>query len=138
MNFAEMSIEEMEARLSAIPAEAENAEDDVQTALLEEARGIKAEMERRKAAEAQKKETRDAVANGKGVVEQDFTKGEKTEMTLEEIRNSHEYNVAYATTSRPSATMSAAPSCPHRSRADRFPSPPMSRAESAPLGSAPG
>jgi len=96
MNFAEMSVEEMETRLSAIPAEAETAEDDAQTALLEEARGIKEELERRRAAEAKRIETREAVANGKGEVEHEFTKGEKTEMTVEEIRKSHEYNVAYA------------------------------------------
>lgn len=96
MNFAEMSIEEMEARLAAIPAEAEAAEDDAQENLLNEARSIREELEQRKAAEAQRNETRAAVANGEGEVVNEFSKGEKHTMTLEEIRGSHEYNVAFA------------------------------------------
>lgn len=96
MEYAEKSSEELEARLSAIPAEADAAQDDELDALKEEARNIKDELERRKAAEAKRIETRDAVAHGDGEVTHEFVKEEKTEMTLEEIRNSHEYNVAYA------------------------------------------
>lgn len=96
MEYAERTSEELEARLSAIPAEADAAQDDELDALKEEARSIKEELERRKAAEAKRIETREAVAHGEGEVEKEFSKGEKTEMTLEEIRKSHEYNVAYA------------------------------------------
>ena len=94
MDFAKMTIEELETRLSAIPAELEVDGADL-NALEEEVRGIKAELEARKAAAAKREEIRTAVANGAGTVVQKF-KEEKREMpTLEEIRGSKEYAEAY-------------------------------------------
>lgn len=95
MNYAEMSVSELETRLAAIATEVD-AEDADLDALEEEAKGIRAEMEARKAEEAKKNEIREAVANGKGTEIKTFDEKGKNEMTLEEIRNSHEYNVAYA------------------------------------------
>ena len=56
----------------------------------------KAEMESRKAAEAAKAEIRARVAEGSGEVVKKFEEEVRTAMTNAEIRNSHEYNVAYA------------------------------------------
>ena len=94
MDFTRMTIEELETRLSAIPAELETDSADLD-ALEKEVRGIKAELEARKAAAAKREEIRTAVANGVGTVVQKF-KEEKREMpTLEEIRGSKEYAEAY-------------------------------------------
>lgn len=95
MNYAEMSVSELETRLAAIATEVD-AEDADLDALEEEAKGIRAETEARKAEEAKKNEIREAVAKGKGTEIKTFEEKGKNEMTLEEIRNSHEYNVAYA------------------------------------------
>ena len=95
MDFKEMSVEELETRRAAIATEvdAEGADLD---ALEAEARAIKEELENRKAAEAKKAEIRANVAAGKGEVIDKVTE-ERTEMpTNAEIRNTHEYNVAYA------------------------------------------
>lgn len=95
MNFAEMTVSEMEARLSAIATEIE-ADDADLDALEEETRGIRAEMDKRKADEAKRNEIRSAVANGKGEEIKTFEeKGNKT-MTIEEYRNSKEYSDLYA------------------------------------------
>lgn len=97
MNFETMSIEDLEARKAAIGIEvdAEGADLD---ALEAEARGINEELEKRKAAEAQREEIRSKVAAGAGETKQKIeeVKGEKS-MTLEEIRSSKEYVNAYAT-----------------------------------------
>lgn len=98
MSFKEMSIEELETRKSAIAAEVEADGADLD-ALEEEVRGINAELEARKAEEAKKAEIRSAVAAGTvdTVVVKEFKEDEvRKTMTNAEVRNSHEYNVAYA------------------------------------------
>ena len=96
MEIKEMTIEELEARKTAIVAET-NAEGADLDALEAEMKSINAEMESRKAAEAQKEEIRQAVTEGAGTVIQEF-KEEKREMakTNEEIRASKEYIDAFA------------------------------------------
>lgn len=95
MDFTNMSMEDLEARLAAIPAELEADGADLE-ALEAEVRAIKAEMENRKAVEAEKAEIRAQVAEGSGEVVKKFDEEVRTAMTNAEIRNSHEYNVAYA------------------------------------------
>lgn len=95
MDFTNMSMEDLEARLAAIPAELEADGADLD-ALEAEVRAIKAEMENRKAVEAEKAEIRAQVAEGSGEVVKKFEEEVRTAMTNAEIRNSHEYNVAYA------------------------------------------
>lgn len=96
MELKEMTVEELEARKAAIAAEVDAPEanlDDLEA----EARSINAELEERKAVEAKKVEVRKAVAEGAGEVIRTFEKEErKNEMSDMEVRNSHEYNVAYA------------------------------------------
>ena len=93
MNLKEMSVEQLEARMTEIKNEIEVDGADL-GALEEEVRGIKAELEERAKVEAQKVELRKAVAGGKGKV---ITKmEEKKVMTNEEIRASKEYVDAYA------------------------------------------
>lgn len=95
MEIKEMNIEELEARLAAIPAELE-AEDADLDALEEEVRSIKAELEERKAEEAKRAEIRSAVAMGEGEVIE-TVKEEKREVKPNmEIRNTPEYIEAYA------------------------------------------
>ena len=94
MEFKDMTVEELEARRAQIgvDAEAEGADLD---ALTEELRGIKAELEARKAAADKKAEIRNAVANGAGEVIGKVTE-EKREM--EEIKynaQSPEYRTAW-------------------------------------------
>lgn len=95
MDFKEMTAEELLERRSAIAekVEADGADLD---ALEAEVKSINEELEARKAAEAQKAEIRAEVANGAGEIRESIPVEEKKEMTLEEIRGSHEYNVAYA------------------------------------------
>lgn len=95
MEIKEMSIEQLEERLSAIPAELENEGADLD-ALEQEVRDIKAEMETRKAAEAAKVEIREAIAEGREgrAVEEIHT--EDKPMSEMEIRNSKQYIDAYA------------------------------------------
>ena len=95
MEFKEMSVEELETRLAAIPDEIEQDGADLD-ALENEVRGIKAELEERKAEAAKKAEIRSAVASGAGTVVKDFKVEERKTVTNAEVRNSHEYNVAYA------------------------------------------
>ena len=93
MNLKEMSVEQLEARMTEIKSEIEVDGADL-GALEEEVRGIKAELEERAKVEAQKVELRKAVAEGKGTV---IAKVEETKtMTNEEIRASKEYVDAYA------------------------------------------
>lgn len=95
MDFTTMTAEELEARLAAIPADLE-AEDADLDALEEEVRGIKAELETRKEAEAKKAAVRAAVAAGSGTVTEAPQKEERKAMTIEEIRSSKAYIDAYA------------------------------------------
>lgn len=95
MELKEMSVEEMLERRSAI-AEEVNADGADLDALEAEVKSINAELEARKEAEAQKAEIRAEVANGAGEVRETISNEEVKTMTNEEIRSSHEYNVAYA------------------------------------------
>ena len=95
MNFTEMSIDELMERRAAIVAVLDNEGVDLD-ALEAEMRGINAEMEQRKAAEAKKAEIRAAVADGQGEVTKTIEIEEKKEMTNEEVRNSKAYIDAYA------------------------------------------
>lgn len=93
MEIEKMTIEELEARRAEIDVEID-AEDADLDALAVEARAIKEEMEKRKAAEAKKVEIRKAVAQGAGVVidkPEEAKEERKTEMTDKEIRSSKEY-----------------------------------------------
>lgn len=97
MELKEMSIEELNERKSQIVVEAEAETADLD-ALEAEMRSINEELENRKADEAKRAEIRAAVATGEGEAIQTFevvTEGRKV-MTNAEVRNSHEYNVAYA------------------------------------------
>ena len=67
MDFAKMTIEDLDARLAAIESEIDAPEADLD-ALTEEVRAIKAEKETRKQAEDKRKEIRSAVAAGAGIV----------------------------------------------------------------------
>jgi len=99
MNLKEMSIEEIEKRVSEI--ETENASEDVVTEVIEknneELRTLVEEKERRIAEEEQRKANLDAIANGKveAEVTQTFEEERKV-MSDMEIRNSAEYINAYA------------------------------------------
>ena len=95
MDFKNMTAEELLERRSAIATEVEADGADLD-ALEAEVKSINEELEARKAAEAQKAEIRAEVANGAGEIRETIPVEEKKEMTLEEIRGSHEYNVAYA------------------------------------------
>lgn len=95
MNLKDMSVEELEQRKAAIGSEIDAPEADLD-ALEEEVRAINAELEERKALEAQREEVRSAVAMGMGEVRETVAKEEKKEMTIEEYRNSKEYIDAYA------------------------------------------
>lgn len=96
MEIKEMSVEELNERKNQIVAEAE-AEDANLDELENEVRSINEELDTRRAEEAKRAEIRAAVASGEGETIQTFeVREEKREMTNEEIRNSHEYNVAYA------------------------------------------
>lgn len=94
MNLRDMTVEELEARMAAIPADLDKDDADLD-ALEAEARGIKEELEARKAAEAQRREIREqvAVSEQKGQKIMEETRNVKT---LEEIRSSKEYVNAYA------------------------------------------
>lgn len=93
MNLKDMTVEELEARMAAIPADLDKDDADLD-ALEAEARGIKEELEARKAAEAQRMEIRKQVAaseqKGQKIME------ERNEKTLEQVLESREYLNAYA------------------------------------------
>ena len=96
MNFTEMSIDQLMERRSAIAAELDAPEADLD-ALETEVRGINEEIENRRTAEAQRIEIRSAVANGSGEVTNKFENmEEKKPMKIEEIRNSDAYINAFA------------------------------------------
>lgn len=65
-------------------------------ALETEARAINEELETRKKAEEARQAIRDDVANGDGEIIKEIKEEREKTMTMEEIRASHEYNVAYA------------------------------------------
>lgn len=94
MELKEMSVDELMERRTAIAAEIDNPEADLD-ALEAEARSINEELEARKAAETKRNEIRASVAMGDGEVSKTFHEERKT-MTVEEIRNSAEYVNAYA------------------------------------------
>ena len=97
MELKDMTIEELEARKQAIPGELDTEGADLD-ALEAEMKSINAELENRKAVEAQKEEIRKAVAESPAPeVIKEFEE-EKREMakTNEEIRASKEYVDAFA------------------------------------------
>lgn len=95
MEFSTMTIEQLEARRAAIVIEMDADGADLD-ALEAEARGIKEELEKRKAAEQQKASIRSAVAAGAGVVITPAQQAEPKRSTLEEVRASQAYINAYA------------------------------------------
>lgn len=95
MEIKDMTVEELQERKTAIAAEIDAPEADLD-ALENEARSINEELESRKAAEAQRAEIRKAVASGEGETIKTFEKEEKKVMTNDEIRASKEYVDAYA------------------------------------------
>lgn len=95
MELKEMTVEQLEERKSAIVAELDNEGADLD-ALEAEVRSIKEELESRANEEAQKVEIRKAVADIKAPVVMEKVEEEKREMkTVEEIRASKEYALAY-------------------------------------------
>lgn len=96
MEIKDMTIEQLEERRTAIAAEIEAPDADLD-ALENEARAIKEEIESRKAAEAKKAEIRSAVANGAGETTKKFENMEERKtMNVNEIRNSKAYIDAFA------------------------------------------
>lgn len=97
MDFKDMTVEQLEERKLAIPAELDTEGADLD-ALEEEVRAINAELEARKEAEEQKVEIRSAVAEGQGTVIEPAAPEvmEEVKMDVNEIRNSKEYIDAYA------------------------------------------
>ena len=96
MELKDMTIEQIEERKSQIKEELEAPEADL-NALEEEARSLNAEIEARKAAEAQKAEIRSAVAAGEvGEVVKTIVEEKRDMRTNEEVRASQEYVDAFA------------------------------------------
>lgn len=95
MELKKMTIEELEARKSAIVEEMEADGADLD-ALLEETRAIKEELESRAAEATKKEEIRAAVASGKGTVIAEHKTEERKEMANTEVRNTPEYINAFA------------------------------------------
>ena len=78
MEFKDMTIDELEARRLAIGEEVEKEGADLDS-LEAEIKGIKAELEARKADAAKKAEIRDAVAKGAGKVVEEIPQVSTTE-----------------------------------------------------------
>jgi len=96
MNFSTMTTADLEKRLAEIPAELEKDGADLE-ALENEVRGIKAELESRKNAEAKKQKIRETVAAGNGTVIRQFNEPEEEKgMSIDEVRASKEYIDAFA------------------------------------------
>ena len=96
MNIPEMSVEELMERRTAIAAELDAPDADLD-ALESEVRSINEELETRKAAEAQRQTIRDEVASGAGDVIAEIKEERKENpMTDIEIRNSDKYIEAFA------------------------------------------
>ena len=91
----EKTMDELLERRAQIAVEVDAPEADLD-ALEAEARAINDEIKRRETEAAKAAEIRNAVANGEGEVTKNFNDERKNEMNIEEIRASHEYNVAYA------------------------------------------
>ena len=98
MELKDMTIEEINERKNAIVGELDNDGADLD-ALESEMRSLNAEIEARKAEEAQKAEIRSAIANGsvgEVVVEEKLVEEKRSMKTNEEIRASKEYVDAFA------------------------------------------
>ena len=95
MDFSTLTVDQLEERRTAIAAEIDAPEADLD-ALETEARAINDELERRKAEETQRNEIRKTVANGVGTIEKTFDKEERKTMTLTELREMPQYVEAYA------------------------------------------
>ena len=95
MNIPEMSVEELLERRTAIAAELDTPDADLD-ALESEVRSINDELETRKAAEAQRQTIRDEVASGAGDVIAEIKEERKDTMSNIEIRNSDAYIEAFA------------------------------------------
>lgn len=95
MELNEMTIDQLEERKTAIVAELDSPDADLD-ALETEMRSIKDEIESRKAAEQKRAEIRAAVAEGDGKVIETVEPEERKLPTMEEIRNSKEYIDAFA------------------------------------------
>ena len=97
MEIKEMTIEELTERKSAIAAEVDAPEADLD-ALEAEARSINEELEARKLAESKRNEIRDAVAQATQpeIIENFVEERKEVKMTELEIRSSKEYVDAYA------------------------------------------
>ena len=96
MELKDMTIEQIEERKTAIVAELDTENADL-NALEEEMRSLNAEIEARKAEEAQKAEIRSAVAAGEvGEVVKTIVEEKRDMRTNEEIRASQEYIDAFA------------------------------------------
>lgn len=95
MDFKEMTIEQLEERKAAIPTELDNEDVDL-NALEEEVKGINAELESRKEAEAKRVEIRAEVAKGEGEVVAKIEEVQEAKtMSNTEVRSSNEYKNAY-------------------------------------------
>lgn len=99
MEIKEMSVEELNLKAEELRASIGECEEiEELRSMGADLEAIKAELESRKAIEAEKAEIRAAVAAGEGVtIEKIETVEERKEMTNAEVRASHDYNVAYAT-----------------------------------------
>lgn len=98
MEVKNMTSEELETRKAEI-ASLVDADDADLDALTEEVRSINTELQERRDAEIKKAELRNAVATddlGETIENIESIQERKNMKTLEEIRSSHEYNVAYA------------------------------------------
>lgn len=95
MNLKEMKVDELLERRDAIIAELDAPEANLDE-LEAEMKSIKEELESRKSEEAKKAEIRATVAAGAGQTVETISNEEVKKMTNEEIRATHEYNVAYA------------------------------------------
>ena len=98
MEIKNMTSEELETRKAEI-ASLVDAEDADLDALTEEVRSINSELQERRDAELKKAELRNAVASeevGETIETIESIQEKRNMKTVEEIRSSHEYNVAYA------------------------------------------
>lgn len=95
MDFSTWTTEQLEARRLAIVTDMDAEGADL-NALEAEARAIKEELEKRKAAEQQKANIRSAVAAGAGTVVNSIPSSTPATRTLDEVRASQEYIEAYA------------------------------------------
>ena len=95
MEVKDMTVEQLEARKAEL-AGLLDADDADLDAIEAEVRSIKEELESRRAAEAQREEIRQAVAEGAGAVTETFKTEERKIMTVEEVRSGKAYIDAFA------------------------------------------